>query len=80
MDDEANPKRGQKREVQAEDKTGKAPRSSAATAPMTPGGLEGEDEVTMATMNGEDDWRNSQHHAIRVHSKRMTQMNPLTLA
>ena len=24
---------------------------------MTPGGLEGEDEVMMAAMNGEDHWR-----------------------
>ena len=44
---------GQKREVQAEDKTGKAARSPGSAAPMTPGGLEGEDEVMSHDGNNE---------------------------
>ena len=39
------------KKVQAEEKTGKAAGSSTSTAPMTRGGLEGEDEVMFATMN-----------------------------
>ena len=76
MDEEASPKKGHKREAQAEDKTGKAARSSASASasasavPMTPGGIVGDDEVMLAMVDNEDHWRISESHAIRVHNKR----------
>ena len=76
MEEEASPKKGQKRGVQAEDKTGKAARSSARASgsavavPMTPGGIVGDDEVMIAMVDNEDHWRISESHAIRVHNKR----------
>ena len=77
MEGEANPKRGQKRQVQAEDRAGKSARSSASAAPMTPGGLEGEDAVTMATMNGEDYFGGSHNNMLFGYTARSSTTNTI---
>ena len=50
MDEEASPKKGQKREAQAEDaaRSSASASGSAVAVPMTPGGIVGDDEVMLA--------------------------------